>query len=115
MYIYIYIYIFSDELFAQFFVFFFVFFLFWGTPLDQSSNIDRPEKSDKKSNTPVVAISPFANPSKTKADFQAAMQTSCFPDGLVVYINSSLAKVSYCPLLLPNSENLGGLLCLTEF
>lgn len=62
-----------------------------GTPLDQSSNVDRPEKSSKK-NTPTVAISPFANPTKTKATFQSAMQTSCFPDGFVVYINSSLAK-----------------------
>lgn len=63
-----------------------------GTSLDQSSNVERPEKPDKKTNMPTVAISPFANPSKTKADFQAAMQTSCFPDGLVVFINSSLAK-----------------------
>ncbi|XP_036360694.1 transforming growth factor beta receptor type 3-like [Octopus sinensis] len=63
-----------------------------GTTLDQSFKPDKPKKTKPEIGDPSL-VSPFANPVKTKAALQAAMQTSCFPDGLVVHINRSLTKM----------------------
>ncbi|GAB1597599.1 transforming growth factor beta receptor type 3-like [Argonauta hians] len=63
-----------------------------GTSLDQSFKPDKTKNSKPDVRDPSL-VSPFANPVKTKAVLQAAMQTSCFPDGLVVHINSSLTKM----------------------